>query len=255
MFEAGHLSGGASWLMRYPVRASISNAGIPIISVTDTVGVGPGTTTSFANAVGLGLDTSTYSTTQADLDNPGTDATVGAYRTFSGLDMGRVVTVSVRPDLVIGCLMSGSATESTALTLLINTSANSAGTTVTDADVGSNDMTSGVVWCTKGANVGHARPIVTHNSATSFVTTVPFPRTIAVNDEFLWLGQNCFGTGAGAIDGVGHVTTTTLVTQGRQDTANDGGGAIVCVKMDCLGRTDSKIYFILADHQLFTPTN
>lgn len=255
MFAAGHLSGGAEIFMRYPVRASVTDAGMPIIAVTDTVGVAEATTTSFADAVGLGLDTATYSTTQADLDDPGSDPNIGAYRTYTGLDMGRVVTVSVRPDLIIGCLMSGGATESTALTLLSNTSASAGGTTVTDADVGTADMASGTVWCINGNNVGHARQIVTHNSAQDFVVTVPFPRTIAVGDEFLWIPQAGFGTGAGAIDGVGHVQGTTLITQGDASIASGTGGEVVVVRAELLGRNDTKVYFIFRDHQFNVNTN
>ena len=241
--------------MRFPIRASVTDAGMPIIAVTDTVGVAEATTASFADCVGLGLESATYSTTQADLDDGMNDSRTGAYQTYTGLDMGRVISVSVRPDLIVSALMSGGATENTALTLLSNTSASSAGTTVTDADVGSNDMASGTLWCTRGANSGHARPIVTHNSAVSFVTTVPFPRTIAVGDEFLFCPWSAFGTGAANIDGVGHVQTTTLITQADASIASNTGGAVVVYKLACKGRTDSEVQFVFADHQLKVITN
>lgn len=257
MKEAGHLSGGAAYYLRYPIRANITDAGLPAIAVTDTVGVAEGTTTSFADCVGLALESATYSTTQADLDDPGSDANIGAgpSPTYSGLDMGVVVTVSVRPDLIVEAPMSGGATENTALTLLANTTASAGGTTITDADTGANDMVSGTVWCTKGANVGHARPIVTHNASTDFVVTVPFPRTIAVNDEFLFCPWSAFGTGGGGIDGVGHVQGTTLITQADASIASGTGGEVVVLKMDLNGRSDSRVYFIFRDHQLNVSTN
>jgi hypothetical protein len=250
MLESGHLYGGAAIYRRYPVRASIAQPGIPIIAVTDTVGVAPATTTSFADAVGLGKDTVTYSTTQADLNDPGSDANIGAYNTVYGLDAGKVVTVSIRDDLEIKALVSGAATESTALTLLVNTSASAGGTTITDADVGTSDMSSGVVWCTKGANVGHARPIVTHNSATDFVTTVPFPRAIAVGDEFLFIPYNMFGTGASAIDGHGNLQATTNIYQADGSIASGTGGAVMVTGLELNGRSDTFVRFMLADHIL-----
>ena len=194
---------------RYPVRATITDAGLPVIAVTDAAGVAEATTTSFADAVGLGLETSTYSTTQGDLDDQGTDLTLGVHNTVSGLDMGRVVSVSIRPDLIIEALCSGGAAENTNLVLLVNTAASAGGTLITDADVGTADMVSGTVWCISGANVGLARPITTHTGSTSFTVTVPFPRAIAVGDEFLFVPYSPFGTGGAGIDGVGNLQGTT----------------------------------------------
>ena len=250
MKVVGHLYGGADVMVRYPIAASIANAGIPSINVTNAVGLRPATTTSFADTVGLILDTATYSTTQGDLDDVGSDATVGVTPpSFTGLDMGRMVTVSVRPDLIVEALASGGATESTALTLLVNTSASAGGTTITDADVGSNDMAGGLIWCTKGGNDGLARPIITHNSATSIVTTVPFPRTIAANDEFLFVPWNAYGTGASTLDGISHVQTTTLFTQADASIASGTGGRVKVVGVLCRGRSDTTVRFLFGDHQ------
>jgi len=250
MFEAGHLYGGAGIYKRFPVRASIAVVGIPIISVTDTVGVGPGTTTSYADAVGLGKDTVTYSTTQTDLDNPGEDANIGAQGTIYGLDAGKVVTVSTRDDLELKARVSGSSTAGVSLTLLINTAASAGGTTISDADVGTSDMTGGVVWCTKGNNIGLARPIVTHNSAADFVTTVPFPRAIAVGDEFLFVPYNVFGTGASAIDGHGNIQATSNIAEADGSIATGTGGAVMVTQLELNGRADTFVRFMLADHIL-----
>lgn len=250
MKDVGHMSGGASRLLRYPIAVTIANAGIPTINVTDAIGIRPSSMTSFADTIGLALDTATYSTTQGDLDDQGTDMTVGVTPpTVCGLDMGRVVTVSCRFDLIVEALASGGATEGTALQTLVNTSASSGGTTITDADVGSADMVSGWVWCTKGANKGHARAIITHTGATSFVVTVPFPRAIAVDNEFLFVPWSPYGTGASPMDGINNVQTTTLFTQADASIASGSGGQARVVGLSLRGASDTKVKFIFRDHQ------
>ena len=194
MILAGHLGGGGPLNKRFRVAASIANAGIPIIAVTDTTGVRPATTTSFADTPGLGLDTATYSATQGSTHAEG------------------LVTVSVRPDVIVKALMSGGATEGTALALLSNTATSTDGLTITDADVGTNDMVSGTVWCISGANVGQSRAITTHTGSTSFAVVVAFLNDIAVSDEFLFCPYSNYGTGAANLDGVGNLQTSTLFT-------------------------------------------
>lgn len=250
MLEAGHLYGGAGVYKRFPVRASMLTAGVPVISVTDAVGVAAGTATSFADAVGLSKDTATYSTTQADLDDPGSDPNIGAYNTVYGLDAGRVVTVSVRDDLIIKALASGAAAAGTALTRLVNTAASAGGTLITDADVGAADMVGGVVWCIAGGNVGHARVISAHAASTSFTVTVPFPRAIAVNDEFLWVPWAMFGTNAADIDGHGNLQATTNIDGARADIATGTGGAVMVTGLELNGTTNTHVLFMLADHIL-----
>lgn len=226
MLEAGHLSGGAGVHRRYKIGASILNAGIVVID--GTAGVIPCTTTDFADTPGLGLDTGTYSTTQGDAEG--------------------LVTVSVRPDLIVKALLSGGATEGTALTLLSNTSLDTGGTIVTDADVGAADMDSGTVWCTAGANVGQSRLITTHTGSTSFTVTVPFLNDIAVGDEFLFCPYGMQGSGAAGSDGVGNVQTSTLFTQADASVASGTGGVATVVDLELNGRTDSAVLFVLTDH-------
>lgn len=237
MQESGHLCGGGPYHKKMRVGASIANAGIPIIAVTDAAGVRPCSTTSFADTPGLGLDVATYSASQGSTHAEG------------------LVTVSVRPDLIVKALMSGGATEGTALTLLSNTSASTDGLTITDADVGTNDMVGGTVWCISGANVGHSRAITTHTGSTSFAVTVAFLNDIAAGDEFLFCPWSNYGTGASGIDGVGHVQTTTLFTQADATIAAGTGGAAVVVDLELNGRTDSYVLFTLQDHQFNVATN
>lgn len=257
MMESGHMSGGAAIYRRFPIRASMANPGVIGISTTaDNAGIENPTTTSFVNSPGLVLEAATYSTTQADLDDPASDANIGAVNTVSGLDMGRVVTVSIRPDLIIRALCSGGATEGTALALLTNTLASATGVTVTDAvNVPAGDFIGGVMWCLSGNNVGHCRPITTEVGSTSFTAVVPFPRAIAVGDTFCFLPYNMYGTGAGSADGVGNVQSSTLFTQADGSVASGTGGVVVVTSLDLYGRSDSYVRFKNMDHQYQVATN
>jgi hypothetical protein len=226
MLESGHLGGGAGVHRDYKIGASFASVGV--IAIDGTAGVIPCTTTDFGDTPGLALHTATYSTTQGDAEG--------------------LVKVSVRPDLIIKALMSGGATEGTALTLLANTVADTAGLTITDADVGAADMDSGTVWCTKGANVGQSRLITTHTGSTSFAVTVPFLNDIAVGDEFLFCPWGMQGSGSAGSDGVGNVQATTNFTQADASIASGTGGVATVVDLELNGRTDSAVLFVLADH-------
>ena len=232
MQESGHLCGGAGLHKKFKIGASIVSAGIPVID--GTAGVIPCTTTDAADTPGLGLDTATYSTTQATVLAAGDEA---------------FVTVSIRPDLIIKALMSGGATEGTALTTLSNTSASAGGTTITDADVGTATPVTGTVWCVTGNNRGQSRIITTFNSAQDIVVTVPFTRTIAVGDTFHqcpWAKE----PGAGA----GNVQTTTLFTQADATIVAGTGLVAAVVDLELKGSTDSYVLFITPDHAYGTVT-
>jgi hypothetical protein len=207
----------------------MANAGIIMIGGAGTsLGLIPCTTTSFDAAYGLSLDAGTYSTTQ-------------------GAEEG-LVTVDARPDLVIKALMSGGATEGTALTVLQSTSASAGGTVVTDADTGSADMDGGTVWGLSGNNVGISRSITAHSGSTSITVTVPFPRAIATTDEYLFCPFNTAGTGAGGADGAGFLQTSTLFTQADASIACGTGGKIAVVDLELKGRSDSYVMFVLRGH-------
>lgn len=247
MQEAGHLSGGAGIYTRYPVRVSIATAGIPVLSITDAVGLSPPTTTQAQDVVGLGLDVATYSTTQTDL--AGGEATGTGFRSYGGLDMGRMVTVSVRPDLLVRARVSGSATAGVALTTLTNTVASSGGTLITAANVPSADMRSGTVWGLTGNNVGYARHITSHAASVSFTVTVPFPRAIAVGDTFLFTPYSGFGTFAASLDGSNAVQLTTLFDQADGSIASGTGAELMVVKQELEGTLNTNILTMFRDHQ------
>lgn len=220
-----HLCGGGELLKQYKIGASIA-AGVPVID--GTAGVIPVTTTDAADNAGLAMDAATYTTTQATLlANGGED----------------FVSVNIRPDLVIWARACGGATEGTALVTLSNTSASSAGTTITDADVGTASVATGTVWCVTGANRGQSRIITTFNSAQDVVVTVPFTRTIAVGDTFHavpWAKE----PGAGA----GNVQATTAFLEGDATIVAGTGLVAAVVDLEMRGSLDSAVLFTLADH-------
>jgi hypothetical protein len=227
MNQSSYLSGNAAVLSKFKIGASILSAGIPVID--GTAGVIPCTTTDAADTPGLALELATYSTTQGDAEG--------------------IVTVDVHPGLIISARMSGGATENTALTTLSNTSISTAGTTVTDADVGTATMVSGYVWCISGANKGQSRIATTFNSAASVVVTVPFLNDIAVGDEFLW---SPFAKEPGA--GCGNVQTTTLFTQADASIVAGTGLVTVVTDVEMNGASDSAVRFLLQDHLYGTAT-
>ena len=229
MKVAGHWGGGASILKRYRLSGSILNAGIVAIYAPGAVsGVLPSTTTSFADSPGLALDTGTYSTTQS--------ATVEG-----------TVTIDIRPDAIISAKMSGGATENTVLTTLSNTSADTTGLIVTDADVGTNTSLYGTVWCIGGGNVGQSRTITAFNSAVDIRVVVPFTNTIAVGDTFLWAPYNVLGASVTYVDN-GNLQTSTLFTQADASIAGGTGGAVSIWDLELNGVGDSNVLFLLGDH-------
>lgn len=229
MIVAGHLCGGASLLKRFKIAESFTTPGV-IAQYLGTVAV-PGVvladTTSFADAVGLGLDTGTYSTTQGDAEG--------------------LVTVSARPDLIIKARIAGSATSGAAMTTLSNTVASTSGTVITDADVGANSPIYGLTWCISGANVGQSRMITAFSASTSITVTVPFPNDIAVGDEFLWAPYFESGAATTYIAN-GNLQTTTDLTEADGSIASGTGGAVVIYSIEAKGASDSYVLFRLGDH-------
>jgi hypothetical protein len=234
MFTDYHLCGGANLLKTYKLAATVPNAGVPGIVTGTTGNVGIGTTTAFTDTVGLIVDTGTYTTVQATI-LANVNALVG---TGEGL-----ITVSIRPDLVVGALVTGAPTENTAMAILTNTSASAGGTVVT-ATVQSNSLDGGTIWCIGGNNVGYSRTITTHTSTTSLTVTVPFPRAIAVGDTFLAMPWNMADTG------MDNIAASTLVTQADASIAVGTGGLATVVDQYLRGPTDTVIGFTLGDHVL-----
>jgi hypothetical protein len=155
---------------KYDIGATFANGGVMAESPgADEAGITPCSTTTAARVIGLAQDTATYVTGQQ------TDGTKAA----------RYVSVVVNPNAIYGFLMSGGATEGTALTLFDVSTASTDGLTITTGD----DWTSpqfdeGVVWGYDGANAGLYRKITT-TSATAAAVTVAFDYDTVVGDNFL----------------------------------------------------------------------
>jgi hypothetical protein len=230
MFAGAHQYGGAPLLKKFKIGASVASAGIPLID--GTAGVIPCTTTDAADTPGLGLDTATYSTTQATVLAAGGE---------------QLVTVSTRADLVLRARISGAATDGTTAILQTNTTASAGGTVVTDAtNVGTADFSTGSIYCITGANKGQSRIITSFSSATSFTVTVPFTRAIAVGDTFIALP---FAKEPGT--GCGNIQATTLFTEANQAIVSGTGLVVTTVDVEIdyeNARNNSFVHFLLADH-------
>ena len=213
------------------ISASFANVGVPVIGGAGAVaGCIPATTTNFTEGLGLALDIATYTTTQSATMVEG------------------IVSVDTNPGLLMRSLLSGGATEGTALAILTNTAASAGGTTITATNVMASDQKGGMAWCISGANVGYSRVITTHTASTSFVVVVPFPNAIAVGDQFLMCPHANIGDGAASSDGNKGVTLTTLLTQVDATAASGAVAGPVVSDLELNGASDSYVLFTNADH-------
>ncbi len=236
--QAYHLCGGAGLKKKYKLAATVASRGIPILigAAGDGANVLPTATTTAGPFIGLGLDTGVYSATQGDTEG--------------------IVSVDIRPDLVTRMTISGGATEGTALTVLTETSGESAGLTITDAtNVGSLDLDGGLVFCIKGANASQSRTITTFSTGASIAVTVPFLNDIDAGDQFIAVPFNNTGDGAASGgDAMGDITLTTLFTQARQNIAVGDGIDVNITDLVVLSSSRAFVYFTLRDHALNVDT-
>lgn len=194
----GIVSGGAPILRKFQISATASVTGVPyLVSAANAAGLSVCTTTNTDNMVGCNIDTATYATAQQ------TD----------GSDPAALCTFIINPDAVWKIILSGGATESTALTLYPVTTASTTGlvvTTSSNADWSSPTYDEGQVWGYDGANAGIVRKI-TSVSGTAITVTVAFPRDTVVGDNFMVAPHTPFTLQT--------LTLTTLLTQARADLA------------------------------------
>lgn len=225
------LGGGAPLAMKFQVNETLSQAGIPVLQVPSAgAGVAISTTTSWANAVGVTLDTATYVTAQQ------TDGTSAE----------REVTVIISPQAIFRAKMSGGAAEGTALTRYPVTTASSTGlvvTTASIADWNSPTWDEGCVWFDDGANLGQKRK-VTSVSGTAATVTVAFDQDTVVGDNALrcpyWFMDATAKT----------IQTTTNLYQADVTIAVGTGGAAKIIDMELNSTDDSSVLFIFDDHAL-----
>jgi len=230
------LSGSSNPIIKkYIIGSTFAAAGVLGENpTTSDAGPTPCSTTAAADVVGISLDTATYVTAQQ------TDGTSPA----------RFVSFIVNPLAVYKYIMSGGATEGTALVLRTVATANSDGLTVTTTagdNWASPQVDSGTIWYYTGANAGRYRKITTTSSNVATVT-VAFDNDDAVGDTVLW--SNAW---APADEVALTAQFTTNLYQVDSQTAVGSDAAVTYVEQELYdiggdGRTKSAVYFTSADH-------
>lgn len=225
------LSGGSTAIIkRYQVAATKATVGVPVlVPAAGGSGVVVATTTSTANSVGVTIDTSGTYVTAQQTDNSDTERSVG---------------VIINPFAVYSLLMSGGATEGTALQTFTAVSGGSDGLTVVfDDSVASPEMADGTVFCISGANVGLSRKL-TSTSTTTGTFVVSWPRDVNAGDTFVVVPySDLFGV---------KVQLTTLLNQADASIAVGTGAALkpIELRFSASGNealTNSYVNAVLAD--------
>lgn len=227
----GLLHGGAPYVKKYQVSASLTRVGIPLLAVAASeAGLDIGGTTAINDLVGCNLDLATYATAQ------------GANSPEA------LATVIINPDAIWKIFMSGGAASGTAEVQRDVTTASTDGLSVTTGDTwNSADTDEGHIWGVTGANAGQKRKI-TSTSATAATVTVAFPYDTAVGDLFSWAPVTPMSGQT--------VTLTTELDEFRQDVAVASNTAeLVCIDLnpnDWLGKPQSRPFglFVAVDHIL-----
>ena len=224
------LGGGAPHMLKFAIGDTHTTAGV-VTTAPDAAQAGlmVSTTTTMVDCVGVTLDTGTYVTAQQ------TDGTSAE----------RKVAVIVSPDACFRALMSGGATEGTALTEFTVTAATADGLDVIDTAV---DWTSpatdeGGIYFTSGANKGQLRKVITTGGSEATIATA-FDNDHAVGDTGFRVPWWFFDRTSDAL------TTTTLLTQADQSADTGAGGNIKPIDMELNGTTDSFLIFTIDDHAL-----
>ena len=235
MEVAKYLYGGAAYRGQYQVGVTHSVAGIPTLQVAAAgSGLAIGTVTSAADLVGITLDTATYVTAQQ------TDGTSAE----------RLVTVDIRPDIVVSSRISGTTASGGAISTDVITTATTDGLDVTTAtDWTSTSYDEGTVFGYTGANAGQIRKI-TSVSSTAATVTVAFDNDHQVGDQFLRFPFAVMDVGSPS------VTLTTELNEVRQNLAISSSAAefvvteILAQDQAHDGTTQSYVLMVPNDHIL-----
>lgn len=188
MNTAGHLYGGAPRLEQYQIGEDIT-AGTPLeaSALADVDGVVNHEQNEGLMSIGLAIDGGTRLTAQQS-DNS---------------DPQVLIRVDVRPDIIVRARMCGGQTAGTALSEFTNTSADTAGTTLTFA-ASQATYDDGYAIGATGANAGAWRKVTALTTTGTLV--IPFQFDIAANDTFF-----LSTVGPGERAGVGLTTDLTEV--------------------------------------------
>ncbi|KKL75069.1 hypothetical protein LCGC14_2058610, partial [marine sediment metagenome] len=215
------------------VNETHAKAGI----ITTAPGAGEGgvvksSTTAMTDALGLTLDTVTAVTAQQ------TD----------GTSTERNVTVIISPDAVYRSLISGGATEGTALVEYTVSTAMTDGLTLTDTSVTwtSPAWDEGSVFFTSGVNKGQHRKVIATGGSNVATFKNAFDFDSAVNDTYVKLPWwFCDATS-------NNLQSTTNLYQANALIAVGTGGAVRVIDMELDENDTSGMYvlFTLDDHAL-----
>ncbi len=210
---------------RYQVAATNTTVGMPfLVPASSGAGLVVATTTGAANSVGVNIDAAGTYVTAQQTDSADTERTVG---------------LIINPFAVYSMLMTGGATEGTAMVLYTASSGGSDGLTIIfTASVASPEMDEGVAYCIAGANVGQARKITSTSSATA-TFTVAWPRDVAAGDTFVIAPFNPLQNIT--------IQLTTLLTQADASIAVGTGAALKAIELKFTERTNSYVNAVLAD--------
>lgn len=178
MKDNGTFGSGAPFLGDFKVEATLTAGTIALVVAGDNATLRVSTTGSLVDAMGMVVaaaqgQTLTYSAVQG--------ATEG------------IATVIYDPMHIYEVKVSPGSTSGTAYAdadgyFLTNTSGESAGTTITDTQVGgsSTEAVDGLIFGLTGANAGVNRIVTAQTANTSVVVTVPFPNDIDQGDTFVY---------------------------------------------------------------------
>lgn len=234
----GLLNGSAPYIRKFQISATASVTGVPyLVSAAGAAGVSVATTTGCVNMIGCNQDTATYATAQQS----------------DGSDPDALCSFIINPDAIWKVIMSGGATESTALTLYPVTTASSTGlaiTTSSNADWASPTYDESTVWGYDGANAGIIRKI-TSVSGSAITVTVALPRDTVVGDNFMAFPQHPFTLQT--------LTLTTALTQARADVAVATNTAeLICIGLICNDASENGRYTsatkVIARYHALNPT-
>jgi hypothetical protein len=237
------LGGGAPVMKSYQIGVTNANAalGIPYtVPAAGTAGVVIGTTTGATDLVGISVDNQSPRGTQGT-------GTYGTAQIAGNTDPAQYVRLIINPNAVWRALMSGGATENTALTLYPVTTASTDGLAITTASEWSSPtFDEGHAWGYDGANAGIARK-VTSVSSTAGTLTVALPSDTAVGDNFLrapWTPMQAVT-----------VQLTTNLYQADASIAVGTGAPFRVIEMALNslaheGRTNSFVFFMSNSHAL-----
>lgn len=180
----GTIVGEKDFFMDFFLSAALVAGQLVIREATasDTGEIEDPTTTAAADAVGVSMDAVAYDATPETYEP-------GAPSRYSLENMARIMCNPfqiIRFQILGGAAVSGLATTSPA-NVITNTAADAAAPygLISAAEVGSIDMTNGLVKGRTGNNAGALRKLTAHSNGVSCTVAMGFLNPLAANDTFI----------------------------------------------------------------------